>query len=552
MPRALTEGKKRADAPRMRVTYTYALLAFVTLSVFGVLQIFIEKDPVLGYLEIASGLTALLIAAGLKLTRNITLASHLILLNILIMLAVMLLTGGTAGTGLLWVFIFPVAAFFLTNKKMGVWWMVALFILIILIMIGSHFGLVTTPYSFVTLRQLLASVVVVTIGIYVYQQSREAMALRAQESTVASKEDRIKADIIIDNIGEGVVAVDDKGNIALINKVAADMLGWKMEELQGKAFAEVIPMVDASGNEISITERPLARTLKAGEALRLDTTFLRKDSTSFAAEITSKPIIIDGRVHGAIATMRDTTTEDAIDRAKTEFVTLASHQLRTPISAISWVSELLLHGDAGKLNPEQSDYVQQVYQSNKRMAALVDAMLTASSLELGELTVHAEQVDLPKISREVLEKQFQTLPKDKILHIKEEYDPELINVIFDIEIIKTILHNLLANAFKYTPNDGTITIAIEAKDAIVIKVSDTGVGIPLRQQPKIFTRLFRADNVKHQDTDGTGLGLYIVKMMSEYVGGDISFTSEEHKGTTFTVRLPLKNTPAEQSVKLDE
>jgi PAS domain S-box-containing protein len=552
MPRSITEGKKRADAPRMRVTYIYALLAFATLSVFGVLQIFVEKDPSLGYLEIASGLTALLIAGGLKLTRNIALASHLILLTILIMLAVMLITGGTAGTGLLWVFIFPVAAFFLTNKKMGAWWMVALFILIILIMIGSHFGLVTTPYSFVTLRQLLASVLVVTIGIYVYQQSREAMARQAQESTVASKEDRIKADIIIDNIGEGVVAVDDKGNIALINKVAADMLGWKMEDLQGKAFAEVIPMVDASGNEISITERPLARTLKAGEALRLDTTFLRKDNSSFAAEITSKPIIIDGRVHGAIATMRDTTTEDAVDRAKTEFVTLASHQLRTPISAISWVSELLLHGDAGKLNSEQSDYVQQVYQSNKRMAALVDAMLTASSLELGDLTVHAEQVDLPKISREVLEKQFQTLPQNKILHIKEEYDPELTNVIFDTEVIKTILHNLLANAFKYTPSDGTITIAIEAKDAIIIRVSDTGVGIPIRQQPKIFSRLFRADNVKHQDTDGTGLGLYIVKMMSEYVGGGISFTSEEHKGTTFTVRLPLKNTPAEHSVKLDE
>jgi PAS domain S-box-containing protein len=546
MPRAITEGKKRADAPQMRVTYIYALLAFATLSVFGVLQIFVEKDPALGYLEIASGLTALLIAGGLKLTRNITLASHLILLNILVMLAVMLLTGGTAETGLLWVFIFPVAAFFLTNKKMGAWWMVALFILIVLIMIGSHFGLITTPYSFVTLRQLLASVVVVTIGIYVYQQSREAMARQAQESTVASKEDRIKADIIIDNIGEGVVAVDAKGNIALINKVAADMLGWKMEELQGKAFAEVIPMVDASGNEISITERPLARTLKAGEALRLDTTFLRKDNSSFAAEITSKPIIIDGRVHGAIATMRDTTTEDAIDRAKTEFVTLASHQLRTPISAISWVSELLLHGDAGKLNPEQSDYVQQVYQSNKRMAALVDAMLTASSLELGDLTVHAEQVDLPKISREVLEKQFQALPSNKILHIKEEYDPELTNVIFDTEIVKTILHNLLANAFKYTPSDGTITIAIEAKDAIVIKISDTGVGIPLRQQPKIFTRLFRADNVKHEDTDGTGLGLYIVKMMSEYVGGNITFTSEEHKGTTFTVTLPLKNKPAEK------
>jgi signal transduction histidine kinase len=108
------------------------------------------------------------------------------------------------------------------------------------------------------------------------------------------------------------------------------------------------------------------------------------------------------------------------------------------------------------------------------------------------------------------------------------------------------LQNLLSNAFKYTLNDGTITVSIEAKDAIVISVGDTGVGIPTRQQPKIFTRLFRADNAKHQDTDGTGLGLYIVKQMAEYVGGEINFESEEHKGSTFTVTLPLKVTSTKE------
>jgi PAS domain S-box-containing protein len=546
MSRTLTKGKAVADAPRMRVTYIYSLLAFATLLTFGSLQLFVEGDPLLGYLEIAGSVAILLIAAGLKITRNIALACHLILLSILTMLAVMLLTGGTAGTGLFWVFIFPVSAFFLTSKKAGVWWMLALFVIIGLIMVGSLLGYLTTPYSLITLRQLLATLVVVSIGIYVYQQSRETLARETQKSSVASKEDRVKADIIIDNIGEGVVAVDAKGNIIRINKVASDMLGWNLDELNGKAFAEVVPMIDATGNEVAITERPLAQTLQGGEELRLDTTYLRKDGSPFAAEITSKPIIVDGKVHGAIATMRDTTTEDAIDRAKTEFVTLASHQLRTPISAISWVSELLLHGDAGKLNPEQADYIKQVYTSNKRMAALVDAMLTASSLELGSLSVHSERIDLAKLSREALEQQFEALPTDKILHIKEQYDPELTPVNFDATIVKTILQNLLSNAFKYTLNDGTITVSIEAKDAIVISVGDTGVGIPTRQQPKIFTRLFRADNAKHQDTDGTGLGLYIVKQMAEYVGGEINFESEEHKGSTFTVTLPLKVTSTKE------
>lgn len=548
MPRMLTDGKSRVDAQRMRVTYIYALLAFATLSAFGTLQILVEGKPVLGYLELAASFAILLTTAGLKLTRNISLASHLILLAILVMLLVMLLTGGTANTGLLWVFLFPVSAFFLTNKKTGLWWMLALFAVIGFVMIASHYDLVATPYSLITLRQLLISLVVVAIGIYVYQKSREAITQEAQQSSLASKEDRIKADIIIDNIGEGVVAVDTKGQVVLINKVAADMLGWETLDLKGEVFADVVPMIDAAGSKVSPSENPFIRTLKEKDELRLDTTYLRKDGSAFTAEITCKAITIDGEVHGVIGTLRDTTAEHAIDRTKTEFVTLASHQLRTPISAISWVAELLLHGDGGELTPEQSDYVQQIYQSNKRMAALVDAMLTASTLELGNLPLHPEDIDLTKISRDALKKQFETLPAHKILHIKEKYDPNLENVQFDANVIKTILQNLVANAFKYTPSDGTITITIiiTSGDELVLEVSDTGIGIPLRQQSKIFTRLFRADNIKHQDTDGTGLGLYIVKMMAEYVGGHVTFTSKENSGSTFTVHLPLHDTSTKE------
>jgi PAS domain S-box-containing protein len=543
-------GIKDGDEPRVRVTYVYALLAFASLFVFGSLQILVEGAPRLGYLEIGGSLAILITAGGLKRTHNITLASNLILLSILTMLVVMLLTGGTADTGLFWVFLFPVSSFFLTNKKAGLWWMLALFILIGLIMVGSYYGEVASPYSLITLRQLLVTLGVVTIGIYAYQQSRESMAREAQKSSVTSKEDRIKADIIIDNIGEGVVAVDVKGRIILVNKVAADMIGWKIDELQNKTYVEAIPMVDASGQRVTISERPLMRTLQGGEEVRLDTSYLRKDGSAFAVEVTSKPIVVDGKVHGAIATFRDTTAEHAIDRTKSEFVTLASHQLRTPISAISWVAELLLHGDAGKLKPEQAEYVQQVYQSSKRMATLVDSMLTASSLELGSLSVQPKRIDLAKISRGVIKQQFDTLSTNKILHVKEQYDPDLPNPVFDAGIVKTILQNLVSNSFKYTQNNGTVTVTIKVNDDdIVLEVSDTGVGIPLRQQPKIFTRLFRAENVKRQDTDGTGLGLYIVKMMAEYVGGRITFTSEEHKGSTFTVYLPLEGIPTKHSTK---
>ncbi len=538
MPKAIPTGDKLATE-QIRVTYVYSLLAFATLTLFGTLQILVENNSALGYLEIGGGLSILLAVAGLRLTQNSALIRHLVLLAMLTMIVVMFATGGTGGTGIFWAFIFPVSAFFLTSKKGGIIWMSIMVAIIISFIVLERLNLIVTPYDFVTFRQLLVSLIVVTVGIYVYQQSRESLAIQTQKSDVATREEKIKADIIVDNIDEGVVAVDTAGVIVLASKAASDLLGWAPGELVGKKFVDTVPMIDPNGQIVPATKRPMQRALQQQERSRTDTIYERKDGRHIPVEITSRAIIVDGKMHGAIGTFRDITEETAIDRAKSEFVTLASHQLRTPISAIAWVGELLLHGDGGKLTAEQMDYIQQIYHSNQRMAALVDAMLMVSSLELGSLPVHPKKVDLPKLCREVLAERLAAVPAKKILHVKENYDPSLPDVSFDPEIVKTIMQNLIANAFKYTQDEGNVTISIMQRGTdIVFEVGDNGVGIPTGQQPKIFTKLFRADNIKHKDTDGTGLGLFIVKTITEYVGGSMTFTSVENKGSTFTVTLP--------------
>lgn len=530
--------KDTFDSENKRVLYTYAAIAFGVLAIFGGLHV-ASQSAVIGSLELAGSFAILMVMGGLWLTSNVRLARALILLCILTMLIAMLFTGGTERTGIFWMFIFPVSAFFLTDKKTGLWWMLGLVWVVTSVMLLVQFSLVTTPYTAVELRQMLISLIVVAVGIYVYQQSRERLAQATQKSDATSREEKLRADIIVDNIDEGVFAVDVDGRILRLNRAAEGMLGWKSDEIVGKQFVEVVPMIDKNGVRIPDAERPLNQVLQSGTHSQVEATYLRKDGSSLLAAITDRAIVIDGKTHGAVSTFRDTSQENAVDRAKSEFVTLASHQLRTPISAIAWVSELLLHGDAGKLKPEQIDYIEQIYHSNKRMAALVDAMLTASSLELNSLPVRPELVDLPKLSREVLQERLDTLPANKILHIKEHYDTTLQPVMFDSNITKTIMQNLVANAFKYTLHKGTVTITIRPDgDFIIIEVADTGLGIPKNQQNRIFTRLFRAENVKNKDTDGTGLGLYIVKTVAEYVGGHIAFTSEENKGSTFTVYLP--------------
>jgi PAS domain S-box-containing protein len=537
----------RLVAEQTRVIYIYSLLSFLSLVGFGSLQI-LEGNAWLGILEVIGGLVAVLIMIGLYVTHNVAIARNMLLLCILTFLIVMIATGGTAGTGIFWLFLFPVSAFFLAGKKGGLLWMAALLSAVLIFMMLQERSLVTLPYSFITLRQMLITLLVVTIGIYAYQQSRENMAVETLKSQETSVEEKLKAEMIIENIDEGVVALSASGKIVLASHAGENLLGWKSGQLVGKNFFDAIPMVDAAGKPVKNSKRPMWLALNEKKSTKRPATYLRRDKSALAVDITSKAIVVDGKVRGAIGTFRDITEESAIDRAKSEFVTLASHQLRTPISAIAWMSELLMHGDAGKLKTEQADYVQQIYHSNKRMAALVDAMLTTSSLELGSLPIRPEPVDLPRLCRQILEQLLDTLPADKILHIKEHYDPALPTESLDPNVMKTILQNLITNAFKYTPKNGTVTITIKKSneklndspgDNLLIEVADTGMGVPIDEQSKIFTKLFRATNVKHQDTDGTGLGLYIVKTITEYVGGKIRFESEEGKGSTFSVLLPL-------------
>jgi signal transduction histidine kinase len=400
----------------------FALLAIASLGIFGILEIIVEGKPQLGYLEILGSGLITFNAAALWYTRNVILARTLLLTIFLGFLMVMLMTGGTQGTGLFWFFIFPVTAFLLTGKRQGFYWLGGLFGGTIILLLLDMFQVVQLPYSWVVIRQLLVSLLVISLGIYFYEQARG----QAEQ---------------------------------------------KIREEQGK-----------------------------------------------------------------------------LNEAKNEFLALASHQLRTPISAIGWFTEMMLHGDAGKLTSEQKEHISQIHESNQRSAAIVDAMITVSNLQAGELAMHLEEVDVAALCRRTVKNQKQIHPTSKKLTITEQYSA-LPKLDCDPSLLRTIIQNLISNAFKYTPEGGHITITANqdgsrltptSQGSVHIRVTDTGYGIPKEQQSKIFAKLFRASNITSKDTDGTGLGLYIVKTILEQVGGEIHFTSEENKGSSFTVSLPLE------------
>lgn len=531
------------------VVRVYSLLAFLSLTGFGVLHIVADSNFTVGYLEIAGGIVILLNLIVLGFTRNVAVAKNILLLVILSFLALMLTSGGTQGTGIFWFFVFPVTAFFLSGREQGIWWMTGFFVAMLSVWALASKHVFEIPYDSITIRQALISVLVVTIGIYVYQQSRERLAHQGVESRKALRNEKVQAEVILQHIDEGIVTTDSAGSVLFMNRAAEKLLGWHVSDLFGKKFVDVVPMLDQEGAPISPESRPLRQALLTGMPSTTVASYPRKDGGILPVSVASMPVTIDDKVVGGIDTFRDISEEQSVSRTKSEFVTLASHQLRTPISAISWLSELLLNGDAGKLSDEQHEHIDSIYQSNRRMAELVNQMLIVSSLDLNTMPIAPQKLDIAKVAASIVKEQ-QAAHKAKKMQVTEHYDAALPRVLLDIDVIKLVLRNLVSNAIKYTPKNGQVILRITSSDeekirsssrgSVVISVSDTGFGIPEASASKIFTKFYRAENIRHKDTDGTGLGLYVVKSLLDYVGGSISFASREGKGTTFTVLLPLE------------
>jgi signal transduction histidine kinase len=275
----------------------------------------------------------------------------------------------------------------------------------------------------------------------------------------------------------------------------------------------------------------------------------RKSGVVYHAQVSIYPLREDDKTIFLVSISQDITQRKEVDRAKTEFVSLASHQLRTPLSAIRWYSEMLLSKYAGVLNEKQKQYVEEIYAGNLRMVDLVNALLNTSRIDLGTFAIEPEDVNPVEICQSVI-KELTPQVNERKQHIGEFFSQAPSVYRADPKLLRIIFQNFLSNSVKYTPEGGLIEAEIRTVDNhLYIRVSDNGYGIPKGQESQIFKKLFRADNVRQKDTEGTGLGLYIVKAIVEASGGAISFASEENKGTTFHVYLPLSGMPKKSGTK---
>jgi PAS domain S-box-containing protein len=348
-----------------------------------------------------------------------------------------------------------------------------------------------------------------------------------------------KDQAILSNVGDGLIVTDAAGNILMINKVATAMMRVEDGEVDGKVIYEKFPLYDQNGEFVPRERRPIFLVLHTGQRVKESFEFRRSDGTKFFIDITATSVMQSGKLTGAIAIIRDVTKEKDVDRMKTEFISLASHQLRTPLSAINWFSEMLLAGDAGPLSDPQKEFAQNIIDSTRRMIDLVNALLNISRIESGRIIVDPKLTDLSKLL-------------DGIVHdlkgkIEERQQNLAVSVYHDLPLINIgqVYLNLLTNAIKYTSKGGDISVLVSRKgDELISQVSDNGYGIPKSEQGRMFQKFFRATNIAKVETDGTGLGMYLIKAIIESSGGKIWFESEEGKGTTFWFSLPMSGMKA--------
>lgn len=373
-------------------------------------------------------------------------------------------------------------------------------------------------------------------------------------------EDLRKFMLAVESTSEEVLITDPDGIILYTNPAVKTTSGFSRKEALGKKAG--IKELWGGQMEKDFYEKLWDTIKKKKKPFLGKIKNKTKTGQEYWTETSISPILDRNKaVDFFVAIQRDITKEMLIDKAKTEFVSLASHQLKTPLSSINWYTEMLLGGDIGDVNKQQEDYLIEVYQGNKRMISLVNALLNVSRIELGTFAVDPEPVDTTKLVKSVLKEMTQKIQQRK-LSLEVSLDKNIPVISADPQLLRIVFQNLVSNAIKYTKEKGVVEITTQLKkkgqrfggkairrDSLTLLVRDSGIGIPKHQQKNIFTKLFRADNAKKSDTDGTGLGLYIVKSIIEQSGGKVWFTSNPKEGTAFYSFIPLEGMKEKKGTK---
>jgi len=359
---------------------------------------------------------------------------------------------------------------------------------------------------------------------------------------ILARSEQSRLNSLVERMSNGVLMFDLKEKVIVANPVVKKIIGMNHFSLHD--FLKSIENIEKSFGEAIDPDKKINLANEISVSLNQDkaVSFEEVAIKNRTFEIFITPIKdYKQEITGGAIILHDITHLKEVNRMKSEFVSVASHQLRTPLTSIRLFIEMLERGDVGKLNKDQKEYIENVSQSTRSMIQLVNDLLNLSRIESGKLKIETQSVQLDILIQEIIT-EADIIAKEKnceIIFNKQEKSAPM--VLTDANLLRQVIHNLVTNAIRYSlPDKCGINIYLQKKkDFYVISVADSGIGIPEEIKERIFGKFFRADNAVKTSTDGSGLGLYVAKMIIERLGGEIWFESKEGEGTTFSIKLPL-------------
>ncbi len=366
-----------------------------------------------------------------------------------------------------------------------------------------------------------------------------AIAVRNAELYQQVDDERRALSAIIDNSAEGVMILDAAGRIQVFNRVLARITGWEPDKALGRPAGEVLVLRDRQGQPVPLPEVPSSRALVTEARTYVEGDVVRRGGPPLTVGVTATPLYDEsGTLARAILNVVDITRFRQAEELKSTFVSVVSHELKTPVALIKGYAETLHREDAHWDRETMRDSLGVIIEESDRLTHLIDSLLEASRIQAGGLKLEATDVNLPRLADKVVEG-FRT--QTDVHTFELDFPDDFAPVWGDPERLREVLSNLVSNAVKYSPDGGTVWVGGRVdQTGVTVYVADQGIGIPPEEQGRIFDRFHRVESGLHRRTEGTGLGLYLVKAIVEAHGGRVWVESAPGRGSIFMFTLPRR------------
>jgi PAS domain S-box-containing protein len=360
----------------------------------------------------------------------------------------------------------------------------------------------------------------------------------AKPLTHITSDDRQRLSSLINSIADGFLAIDNELKVAQYNGAALNILDMN-GSIDGKSITQILKLVNSNSQPIDVAE--LIRTTKTSTVTR-DYFVNYEDGSKVALYLSIAPVHTSygkaGTQHGYVLLLRDITHEKSLEEERDEFISVISHELRTPITiAEGSISNAMLAVERGAKPEILKNALDMAHQQVLFLADMINDLSTLSRAERGKLTVEVESINMHAMLDELV-KGYETQAAQKNLYIHAELDDKLEILQSSKLYVEEIIQNFITNAIKYTEAGGITVEAHPMQNGVAVSVRDTGIGISKGDQEKIFDKFFRSEDYRTRSTNGTGLGLYVAMKLMRIVHADIKVDSELNKGSTFTVIFP--------------